>query len=153
MKSETGGWGGWPLLLIPLGRHGGQGPRTKLKAAVGNQGSGACAPGRDDSGSRRPVSRGPQGHIARRPGPHPRPSGLGAVRTHDPDATPGQVRSSSPNHSALQHHLATFPLRTGSWTGKQQRLRLAWRSSPITKLHLSPPRRPAFAPRDAFWDL
>lgn len=75
------------------------------------------------------------------PTPGPRASAPCAPAT--PDATPGQVRSSSPNHSALQHHLATFPLRTGSSTGKQQRLRLAWRSSPITKLDLlaAPPPR------------
>lgn len=58
-----------------------------------------------------------------------------------PRRAPGHVRSSSPNHSALQHHLATFPLRTGSGTDKQQHLRLAWRSSPIKELslHAAPP--------------
>lgn len=117
-----------------------------LKFREGNRSSRACVPGPGwlrESSAR--VPRAPKPHLARRPSPQPRPSGFGATRTNNPDAPPSHVRSSSPNHSALQHHLASFPLRTGSGTDKQQHLRLAWCSSPIKELslHAAPPPRPA----------
>lgn len=104
---------------------------------------------RDDSGSPSgSFPLGPRPHLARQPPTSSSgPPSLRATCTPYPDPPPTEPRgSSSPNHSAFQHHLATFLPDWFSWTAKQRLLQLAQSSPPITDLgsaswfRLRPPR-------------
>lgn len=90
MKLETSGWGAWPLLLIPLRRHGAQGPRTRLQAGwsgePGFRGLRSWARMTQGVAGLSPV--GPKATSRPVPPPNPRPSGLGALCNRDPDARP-----------------------------------------------------------------
>lgn len=114
---EASGRGTWPLLY---GRHGGQGPGKEpgfpgLRSWAGMTQGVACLCPAGPKATSRPAALSPPQDLRLRRHAH-----------QQPRRAPGHLRSSSPNHSALQHHLATFPLRpapgltnnnTSDWPG------------------------------------